>query len=83
MNRDDRWRACFGVDQADLEHNLDIAVSNFAAELLLKHLEVMWAGGKLRRSSRRMASRFLSRPLDIERAQLCLALPTLFMKLSG
>ena len=48
MNCNDRWRACFGVDHADLEHDLDIAISKFAAELLLEHLEVMRTGGELR-----------------------------------
>src|ERR1700733_13410966 len=47
VNRDNRWRACFRVDHADLEHNLDVAISKFASELLLEHLEVMRAGGKL------------------------------------
>ena len=48
MNCNNRRRAGLRVNHADLEHDLDIAISKFAAELLLKHLEVMGASGKLR-----------------------------------
>ena len=37
----------FALITPTIEHDLDVAISKFAAELLLEHLEIMRAGRKL------------------------------------